>query len=138
MVSASAHRVANRFRTRTGTLVYRDPERDLYWGWFTRDVPARMHLTLISPSPYDCIVWLEDRGTRTISSVGCPRELTRRLFPWIWENRDEVEQKWLRFMEAKGWLSVRAEWDRLQLVCYEGQATEFTRPINAAVWVDER
>lgn len=92
---------------------------------------------MISPGPYqDCVVWLEDRGTRIISSTGLPREITRPLFRWIWANRESIEARWLRFMSMKGWLGVRVEWDQLQLVCYRGEPPEFVRPLNVPVWTD--
>ncbi len=135
MASSTTRRVATRFHDRTATLIYRDPERDLFWGWFGRDAPPRMHLMLISASPYESgVVWLEDHGRRTISSTGVPREITRGLFPWVWANRESIEQRWLRFMAMKKWLTVRIDDDQLVLVCYGGLPTEFTRPIGTPVW----
>ena len=96
-----------------------------------------MHLVLISPTPYENgIVWLEDRGRRVISSSGFPRGFTRELFEWTWNNREDIEVRWLRFMAMKGWLSVCVDWDRPVLVCYPGEATEFTRQFSAEVWAE--
>jgi len=39
-------------------------------------------------------------------------------------------------METRGWLSVRVDDSQLVLLCYPGEPTEFTRPINTAVWSD--
>jgi len=137
MASPLAYRVADRFNNRTSTVIYRD--NDLLWGWFTKDAPPRMHVTLLSPGLYqDGIVWLEDRGTRVTSSTGYPHGMIRGLFAWIWDNREAIEARWLRFMEMKGWLGVRLDDDQLVLVCYPGEETEFTRPLDASVWSDRK
>jgi len=134
MPSPLADRVASRFHSRTATIAYQD--RDFGWGWFTRDVPARMHLTLINQEHRGCIVWLEDRGQRIFSARRCPSGSTIPLARWVWNNRESIEQRWLEFMQTKGWLSVRVETDQLVVVCYSGEETEFTRPIGAAVWTE--
>jgi hypothetical protein len=107
------------------------------WGWHSRE-DQRMHLQTLGKPP-SCKVWLEQKGERAFQPVGkVPSKLLRPLREFLAEQRQAVEDEWVRLMLDLHWLHLHIALPKLTLVAYPNTSGRFTREIDLTTWLDEK
>jgi hypothetical protein len=102
-----------------------------------------MHVRVMTGGPQDAVVWLEQNGVRAFEVVGAdelPIGAVEELRGWVTSNRQQVENEWLKYILAMGWLQVRAKGIYINVTVYPHFDTEIVREIDLSAcpcWVTD-
>jgi hypothetical protein len=104
------------------------------WGWYSREDP-RMHLQSVD-GEHHYKVWLEEKGKRVFQpDDSIPRKVLRSLQAEVTNQRQFVEDKWVRFMVDQGWLDLHVDLPEITLVAYPKLPGKFARKVDLRAWL---
>jgi hypothetical protein len=127
--ASTAARVATRFAhgTKSAAVLIHGVPSGWNWGWWSDNVP-RLHLVPVDVDHHRAgRIWLEGvDGKRTfVVEGGIPESVVRDVQVIIAEDRPQIEDAWVRYMGAMGWLTVGLQvGGDLEVLCYEGTPNE--------------
>src|SRR5580765_7897802 len=99
------------------------------WGWYSREDP-RIHLQVLDPKrPSDNFkVWLEKHGRRVFEPAApIKSSVLRTVRTAVARHRQYIEDRWVRFMIHRGWLTAHLAAPYVTLVAYPGTPNSFPR-----------
>lgn len=128
-------RVVAKFKERNAMAVVLRNVADHNWGWFSRE-DERMHLQTVEKEALTgskrVKVWLEDRGKRicTLADGKLTGTDLKKLQAKVKAERVAIEERWIDFMIAQGWLTAEMAGSVVTLTAYPKSHNKFTRTLD--------